>query len=226
MHFACATCHLLSFLSPREASAFASCCFDHHEHVQLSLVFLALQVLASSCSSAVVLNMQASELGNGPKLGGELVIQSSGEQLAQSSREQVAQSSGEQVAQPSGEQVAQPWQDQKPAFPPEPPPVLGHAGAVFLPDASDLGGSLSSGSFSRVSAINMSSFESARELAVLEPEFPEDWEDAYVVPGLSSEVEAQGSLGDSRVSAGGLTSRGLSGPVVMILLCFLGKARR
>ena len=154
--------------------------------------------------------MQGAELDNGPKMGVEQVPQSSreqleqssGEQLARSSREQMAQSSGEQVAQPSGEQVTQPSQDQKPAFPPEPPPVLGSAGGVFPPDVSDLGGSLSSGSFSRVSAVNMSGLQSALELAMLEPEFPEDWEDAYVVPSLSSDVDAKGFLKDSRGSDG------------------------
>lgn len=43
----CTACRLLSFLTPPEVSDFASCCLDHLDHVQLSLVFLALQVLAS-----------------------------------------------------------------------------------------------------------------------------------------------------------------------------------
>ena len=42
-----AACHLLSFLGPSETADFAACCFDHHEHIQIALIFLALQVLAS-----------------------------------------------------------------------------------------------------------------------------------------------------------------------------------
>ena len=143
----------------------------------------------------------------GAKRGGEVEVdarlaQSSNEQAAQSSSVQVAQSSNEQVAQSFDEQLEQVSGDQVPAFPPEPPLMLGHAGNVFLPDAGDLGGSLSSGSFSRVSAVNMSGFQSALELAMLEPEFPEDWEDAYVVPSLPSEAEAQGFLKDDLGSDG------------------------
>ena len=157
----------------------------------------------------------------------------SGVQLAKPSHEQVALVSEDQVPsafppEPAIEHVAQVSADQvpsafptepakvheaqvsadqvPPAFPPEPPPVLGHAGAVFLPDVGDLGDSMSSGSFSRVSAVNMSGFQLALELAMLEPEFPEVWEDAYVVPSLSSEVDAQGFLKD------GLGSDGRSSP--------------
>ena len=139
--------------------------------------------------------MFPSSLGNGPKVGGEVEV---GGQSAQSSNEQTAQSSNEQVAQSSNEQVAQVFGDQvPPAFPPEPPAVL---------ESCDIGESLSSGSFSRVSAVPFT----ICEFPLPAPEFPEDWDDAGDGLDRSPDLQSQASQ-DGVLLRGGLSSPGTFG---------------
>ena len=122
-----------------------------------------------------------------------------------------------------------------PAFPPEPPPVLGHAGAVFIPNIADLGGSVFSGSFSRVSAIYMSGFQLPLKLAMLEPEFPEDWEMLMLsqvslrmlMLRVSLKI-ASAAMGEARLILHGdlKSKKDLSRPVEIILICPVRRVRK
>ena len=109
--------------------------------------------------------------------------------LAQSANEQAAQSLNEQVAQAFGGQV-------QPAFPPEPPAFL---------ESCDVGESLSSGSFSRVSGVPFA----ICELPLPAPEFPADWDESGGGVSPSPDLQSHASQ-EGEVFRGDLSSPGPS----------------
>ncbi|OLP81842.1 hypothetical protein AK812_SmicGene37550 [Symbiodinium microadriaticum] len=148
-----------------------------------------------------------------------------GGQLAQPSHEQVAQVSADQVPsafppEPAHEHVAQVSADQVPsAFPPEPanvyetqvsadqvPPAFPPEPPAVL-ESCDMGGSLSSGSFSRVSAAPF--MFPTHEFTLPAPEFPEDWDDTGDGINHSPDLQSQASQ-DGVLFQGDLSSPGPS----------------
>ena len=155
---------------------------------------------------------ETSSASEGAKQGGDfdagaLLPQSSDEHAAQSLNEQVAQvseadamlpqSANEQAAQSLNEQVAQAFGGQvQPAFPPEPPAFL---------ESCDVGESLSSGSFSRVSGVPFT----IGEIPLPAPEFPADWDDSGEGVSPSPDLQSHASQ-EGEVIRGDLSSPGPS----------------